>query len=239
LTDQINGSPEQTEEPTQENFIAAPEMDGQPQTVENETPTDQNTVSVSKNIDYLGPIAVIVIVLALDQWLKYWVKTNMFLGEERTLMGSWARLHFVENNGIAFGGHLPGALGKFVLTSFRILAAAGIFWYLLRLIKRNISRGLIYSGALVFAGATGNIIDSIFYGVWFKNINNYDGGFFFGQVVDMLYFPILRGHFPSWVPMVAGHPYEFFRPVFNLADSSITCGILLIILFFRKKLKDL
>jgi signal peptidase II len=190
--------------------------------------------------DYFGPIAVIIAVLILDQVLKIWVKTHMFLGEERTLIDGWAKLHFIENNGIAFGGKLPGDLGKFILTSFRIVAAAGIFWYLMKLVKRNVAKGLIYSGALVFAGATGNIIDSIFYGVWFHNsYSTYEGSYFFGQVVDMLYFPLIRGHFPSWVPIVGTHPFEFFRPVFNLADSSITVGILLIILFFRKSLKEL
>jgi signal peptidase II len=190
-------------------------------------------------IDYYGPIGLIVIVLFLDQLLKYWVKTHMFLGEERTLIDGWAKIHFIENNGIAFGGKLPGTSGKFILTSFRIIAAAGIFWYLMKLINRNVAKGLIYSGALVFAGATGNIIDSLFYGVWFKNINSYEGSYFFGQVVDMLYFPLVRGHFPAWVPIIGSHPFEFFRPVFNLADSSITIGILLIILFFRKSLKEL
>ena len=207
-----------------------------------ETPVSATTGLIEKPAtfsDYSGPIAVIIIVLILDQWLKYWVKTHMFIGEERTLIGSWAKIHFIENNGIAFGGHLPGAMGKFFLTSFRIVAASAIFWYLMRLIQRGFSRGLIYAGALVFAGAAGNIIDSIFYGVWFKNINLYEGGWFFGQVVDMLYFPIIRGHFPSWVPMVGTHPFAFFRPVFNISDSSITAGILLIILFFRKSLKDL
>ena len=90
----------------------------------------------------------------------------MFLGEERSIIDGWAKIHFIENNGIAFGGHLPGSLGKFLLTSFRIVAASAIFWYLVKLIQRGISRGLIYSGALVFAGAVGNIIDSVFYGVW-------------------------------------------------------------------------
>jgi signal peptidase II len=211
---------------------------------EETTGTTAETVAVPElskpsNIDYFGPLALIVIVLCLDQWLKYWVKTHMFLGQENTLIDGWAKIHFIENNGIAFGGRLPGTSGKFILTSFRILAAAGIFWYLLKLIKRRVSTGLIYSGALVFAGATGNIIDSVFYGVWFKNINSYEGGYFFGQVVDMLYFPLVRGHFPAWVPYIGTHQFEFFRPVFNLADSSITLGIVLIILFFRKSLKEL
>jgi signal peptidase II len=225
--------------PEEEKNGPLPDAAGHSGFAENSTPVLELPAPRPATMEYALPIVLIVVVLILDQWLKYHVKTSMFLGEERTLIGNWAKLHFVENNGIAFGGHLPGTMGKFILTSFRILAAAGIFWYLMKLIKRNISRGLVYSGALVFAGATGNIIDSIFYGVWFKNLNTYDGGYFFGQVVDMLYFPLMRGHFPAWFPVIGSHPFEFFRPVFNLADSSITCGILLIIIFFRKSLKDL
>ena len=212
----------------------------EPEQTAPETISEQVPKSVKTSFsDYSVPIALIIFVLVIDQLLKHWVKTNMFLGDERTLIDGWAKIHFIENNGIAFGGHLPGSMGKLILTVFRIAAASGIFWYLIKLIQRGISKGLIYSGALVFAGAVGNIIDSVFYGVWFKNINTYEGGWFHGQVVDMLYFPLLRGHFPSWFPMVGTHPYEFFRPVFNISDSSITIGILLIILFFRKDLKEL
>jgi signal peptidase II len=188
---------------------------------------------------YLQPILLIVFVLFLDQLLKVYIKTHYMLGEEHSLMGNWARLHFVENNGIAFGTELPGLWGKILLTSFRIIAAAFIFYALVRLIKRGVPQGLIISGALVFAGATGNIIDSIFYGVAFRNINGYPGGWLRGKVVDMLYFPILHGNFPSWFPIWKGEEYEFFRPVFNIADSSITVGILLIIFFYRKSLKRL
>ena len=219
-----------TENPTNEE-IASPENEAVVESIPVTRKTDIN--------DYIGPFVVILIVLILDQLLKHWVKVHMYLGEERTLFDGWAKIHFIENNGIAFGGHLPGSMGKLVLTSFRIVAAGAIFWYLVKLIQRHIPRGLIYSGAMVFAGAVGNIIDSIFYGVWFKDINVYQGSWFYGQVVDMLYFPLIRGNFPSWVPMVGTHPFEFFRPVFNISDSSITIGILLIILFFRKSLKEL
>lgn len=185
------------------------------------------------------PVLFIILLLLLDQLLKFWVKTHMQLGDEIKLAGDWAKLHFIENNGIAFGMELPGIWGKVLLTSFRIVAAVLIFMYLWKLIKRGISIGFIIAGAMVFAGAVGNIIDSIFYGVWFNNINTYLGGYFRGRVVDMLYFPLIHGILPKWLPIWGGEPYEFFRPVFNLADSYITTGILLIILFFRKSLKDL
>jgi signal peptidase II len=187
---------------------------------------------------YAKPIILIVLVLVADQLLKYWVKTHMLPGEERPLIGHWGILHFTENNGIAFGLELPGIWGKLLLTTFRIFAAGLIFYILMRLVRRHFSQGLIYAGALVFAGATGNIIDSIFYGVWFKDINDYFGGFLQGRVVDMLYFPIIRTHLPDSIPFIGGD-FEFFRPVFNLADSSITVGILLIILFYRNSLKKL
>jgi signal peptidase II len=185
------------------------------------------------------PIVFIVLLLLLDQLLKLWVKEHMMLGDEIPLIGNWAKLHFIENNGIAFGMELPGIGGKVLLTSFRIIAAVLIFMYLWRLIKRGVSTGFILAGAMVFAGAVGNIIDSIFYGVWFRDMNYYTGGLFQGRVVDMFYFPIIHGHFPTWLPIWAGEDYEFFRPVFNLADSYITTGILLILLFFRRSLKEL
>jgi signal peptidase II len=190
----------------------------------------------------LKALLLIAIVLLADQAIKVWVKTYFTENQIRNipLIGDWAILHYVENNGIAFGLELPGEMGKFFLTFFRILAAGFIFYYFLwRSAKKRVPQGLVYSWALVFAGATGNIIDSIFYGVWFRNINDYVGGFFHGKVVDMFYFPIYRGNYPSWVPFVGGQYTEFFRPVFNLADTSITVGILMIIFFYRKWLKDL
>lgn len=185
------------------------------------------------------PIAIIFVLLLLDQIFKYWVKTNFVLGEEVILIPDWARLHFIENNGIAFGKEIPGKAGKIFLTSFRIVAATLIFIYLWRIIKKGASFGFIMAGSLVFAGAVGNIIDSIFYGVLFNDINSYSGGFLQGRVVDMLYFPLMRGHLPDWLPIWGGDYFEFFRPVFNLADSYITIGILMIILFFRDTLKKL
>ncbi|MGZ5244417.1 MAG: lipoprotein signal peptidase [Bacteroidia bacterium] len=218
--------------------------------VEQPQPQLQPLTSAEIRNRFLITIGLIVLVLFLDQWLKVWVKTTFFMGEERSLLGNWGLLHFTENNGIAFGIELPGTLGKFLLTSFRIVAASLIFIYLSKLIRKGVHQGIIYSGALIFAGAVGNIIDSIFYGRIFSE-SRYDqiatvvypekgySDFFHGKVVDMLYFPIIKGYYPDWVPGVGGEYFEFFRPIFNIADSAITIGILLIILFFRKHLKEL
>ncbi|MDQ3072065.1 MAG: lipoprotein signal peptidase [Bacteroidota bacterium] len=184
------------------------------------------------------PFLLIGLVLLLDQLLKFWVKANMQLGTEINMIGDWAILHFTENNGIAFGLEFDWPMGKLFLTFFRILAASFILYYLLRLRKYNTSEGLVISVALIFAGAMGNIIDSIFYGEWFKEINSYPGGIFHGRVVDMFYFPILEGVYPEWVPFVGGEDYIFFRPVFNIADTAITVGVLMILFFFRKSLKS-
>ncbi|MBS2100771.1 lipoprotein signal peptidase [Carboxylicivirga linearis] len=191
---------------------------------------------------------IIFAVLLIDQIVKIWIKTNMMLGDEIPVLGDWFIIHFVENNGMAFGMQLAGKFGKVFLSVFRIIAVVGIGWYLVNLTKKGAPKGLVYSVALVLAGAFGNIIDSAFYGVIFDHSYGQiatlfpaEGGyssFLHGKVVDMLYFPLLEGRYPDWFPMVGGNTFIFFRPVFNIADSSITIGIFLILIFQKRFFKE-
>lgn len=190
-------------------------------------------------------LIIVFLVLFVDQLVKILVKTNMFLGEEYLVAGHWFRIHFVENNGMAFGIEFAGNYGKIFLSVFRIVAVTGIGWYLLKLVKRDdVPMGFVACVALIFAGAIGNIIDSAFYGLIFNESYGQvaqlfpaGGGyssFLHGKVVDMLYFPMLSGRYPDWFPLWGGQEFLFFRPVFNIADSSITVGILSIMLFYRR-----
>lgn len=174
-------------------------------------------------------LSLVLLLLVADQVLKIWIKTNFMLGEELNVAGNWFILHFTENNGMAFGIELAGAYGKLMLTLFRILVVGGIVWYLFSLIRDKAHSGLITSVMLVVAGALGNIIDSVFYGVWFDY-----AGYFHGRVVDMFYFPIIEGHFPQWFPLWGGEDFVFFRPVFNLADTYISAGVISIFVFQKK-----
>ncbi|PKQ62998.1 lipoprotein signal peptidase [Labilibaculum manganireducens] len=189
-------------------------------------------------------VVLIVLLLVLDQVVKIWIKTHMMLGEEYSVFGDWFLIHFIENNGMAFGMELEGQWGKILLSLFRIFAVCGIGWYLYDISTKKAPLGLVISIALIFSGAMGNIIDSAFYGLIF-NDSYYQvstfmpeaGGyasFLHGKVVDMLYFPLLEGRFPEWLPMWGGEHYIFFRPVFNIADSYITIGVTFILLFQRK-----
>ena len=174
---------------------------------------------------YTKPLLLIFLVLLADQALKVWVKTNMFIGQEYKIFGEWFIIHFTENNGMAFGLEFGGEFGKLALSLFRVIAVAGIGYGLHYLIKHKYHRGLILNVALVFAGALGNIIDSVFYGVIYK----YET-LFHGRVVDMLYFPIVDSHFPTWFPIWGGEELVFFRPVFNLADTAISVGVIAIMI---------
>lgn len=160
----------------------------------------------------------------------------MYLGQTKTMIGDWFFLHFTENNGMAFGVELGGITGKIILTVFRLLAVIGIVWYLLKQIKAKAHKGLIACISLILAGALGNIIDSMAYGVWFNDLVTYPdkGKYFLGRVVDMLYFPIIESHYPSWFPFWAGQDFTFFRPIFNIADASISTGVISIIVFQKR-----
>ncbi len=186
-------------------------------------------------------------VLVIDQIIKVSVKTGMYLGE-RIEITSWFSLLFVENNGMAFGWELWG--GKLFLTLFRIIAIFAIGWFITREIKRQQPMGYIICLTLVAAGAAGNIIDCLFYGVIF-NTPPYPqvaelqpwgygyGEFFYGKVVDMFYFPLVEWDMPDWMPFYSGQHCVFFSPVFNFADAAISCGIIALILFYNKKISQI
>lgn len=189
-------------------------------------------------------IIFIIALLAIDQVVKIWIKTHMMIGDEFNVFGEWFKIHFIENNGMAFGmASESGKTGKMLLSIFRIIAVAGIGWYILKLLKEKAPTGVIFSFALIFCGAVGNIIDSMFYGLLFSDSYSQiasflpEGGgyasFLHGRVVDMLYFPLYEGYLPSWVPIWGDDYIVFFRPIFNIADSYITIGVILLILFYR------
>jgi signal peptidase II len=189
--------------------------------------------------------SIVIAILAADQFLKFWVKTTMIPGNvgEIQVLGDWFRLHFTENDGMAFGLELPGTWGKLVLTLFRLVAVTGIIYYLRMQAKMKATTSTIVLLALILGGALGNIIDSVFYGQWFT-----DGGFgisqwssdgneyapyFHGKVVDMFYFPLFDGTYPSWFPYVGGKSFTFFSAIFNVADAAISVGLFSILIFKR------
>jgi len=173
----------------------------------------------------------------------------MEIGQEIHIFGNRGMLHFIENNGMAFGMEMGGKPGKLVLSIFRVIAIFGIGWFLNSLIVKKTNLGLVLAVSAILAGAIGNIIDSAFYGMIFSESYNQvatlfpaEGGyssFLHGRVVDMFYFPVINTYWPDWFPINAGKSFIFFRPVFNAADSSITCGVISIILFQKRMFKDL
>lgn len=195
------------------------------------------------------PLIVIFLILILDQILKFWIKLNFTLGEEVFLIGDWCRFHFIENEGMAFGMSFGEEVGKLILTLFRIVAASLIFIYLRKLIIKGESKLIIYAFTLIFAGAVGNIIDSLFYGLIFSESTFFvtaqlfpeAGGyapFCLGKVVDMFYFPLIDTTLPQWIPFIGGNHFEFFNAIFNVADIAITVGVGLLIVSVLVVKKD-
>jgi signal peptidase II len=191
---------------------------------------------------------IILLVVLADQALKLYIKTHFNINESHNVLGNWFRLYFVENEGMAYGWKFGGQAGKKLLTLFRLGAVIFGVWYLRSIIQKKYHNGFRVCAALIFAGALGNLIDSMFYGMIFED--SFPGhlaaifpkhgyaGFLHGKVVDMLYFPIIRdAHFPKWVPVWGGDDFEFFRPIFNLADASISAGVITILVFQKRFFK--
>lgn len=208
-------------------------------------------------------VFLIVVILIVDQALKIWIKTQYPSGEITRVFGlSWFRLHFIENPGMAWGWKFGNETGKMILTLFRLAAVIFGTWYLGKIVKQQYSKGFIICAGLIYAGAFGNLIDSMFYGMifdqglhYYPEIDNYIGymgiasfstdgysSFLHGSVVDMLYFPIIQSTFPSWFPFVGGEEFEFFSPIFNIADASISVGVITLLVFqkrfFKKENKE-
>jgi signal peptidase II len=181
---------------------------------------------------YTKPFLIAALIIIVDQVIKIWVRKHMYIGEEIHFLGNRGMLHYTENNGMAFGWEIGGITGKLALTIFRIAAVVAIGYGVVYLIQHKYHRGLILNVALIFAGAVGNIIDSTFYGV----IYHY-APIFQGRVVDMFYFPLIRGTYPSWFPVWHGQYFEFFQPVFNFADASISVGVIAILIWQKRYFK--
>ncbi len=199
---------------------------------------------------------IILLILFADQALKIWVKTGMLYQDEKFIFGRWFRLYFIENAGMAYGWKLGNSeWGKMALSLFRLGAVVFGSWYLVKIVREKYHKGFIVCAALIYAGAMGNLIDSLFYGIIFDKGMIYDpstnsyfgynglaritlkgyGSFLHGHVVDMLYFPIIENKMmPNWVPLLGGKPFTFFQAIFNIADASISTGVITILLFQKR-----
>ena len=189
---------------------------------------------------------IVALVIIADQVLKFWIKTSFTYGPVLNMAGQkWAQLYFIENPGMAWGMELGGNWGKMILTLFRLAAVTFGTWYLIKIVRQNYSRGFIVCASLIYAGALGNLIDSMFYGLLFSESSYMQvgrflpagggyGGFLHGKVVDMLYFPIVNSSFPDWMPLIGGTRFEFFSPIFNIADASISIGVITLLIFQKR-----
>lgn len=189
---------------------------------------------------------IVVGVLLVDQLIKIWVKTNMTLHEQIEIL-SWFKIVFIENNGMAYGMEIGS---KLVLSLFRVVAISLLGYYMVGLVKRQVRWGYLVCLSMIFAGAVGNLLDCMFYGLFFNASSEFYTSYFvpfgngyapflMGKVVDMFYFPLIVTTWPEWVPVVGGSPFVFFSPVFNFADSSISVGVVLLLLFYRKEISEI
>ncbi|HET8573473.1 MAG TPA: lipoprotein signal peptidase [Edaphocola sp.] len=195
---------------------------------------------------YKHILLIVFLILLVDQVIKIYVKTHFYLGESVTVFHDWFQLSFIQNEGMAFGMTLmDSALGKLLLTLFRLVAVVFGFFWVRRLADKGHGRGLLVCAALILAGAAGNLIDSMFYGMIFNDpfpnevaafvpFGHGYAPFLHGKVVDMFYFPIIDATWPQWMPVVGGRVLRFFEPVFNLADASISIGVIVLLLFQKK-----
>jgi signal peptidase II len=214
------------------------------------------------NLKLRNVVLIILLIIIADQGLKIWIKTNYPTGDTGISSLSWFRLHFIENPGMAWGWKFGNETGKMILTLFRLAAVIFGTWYLGRIVKQKYKTGFIICAALIYAGALGNLLDSMFYGIFFDKGLHYDAAlndyipysgvakfssdgyssFLHGSVVDMLHFPLIDSHFPSWIPFIGGDRLEFFSPIFNIADASISVGVITLLLFqkrlFRKHVRE-
>ncbi len=199
---------------------------------------------------YSKLVGIVIIILIIDQLSKLYVKTNFFLGESYHVAGDWFQFCFIENEGMAFGMKIMDTpTGKLLLTSFRLIAVIFGFFWVKRLVRQGYAKGLLICAALILAGAAGNLIDSLFYGMIFTESEYFQqaqmvpwgegyAGLMHGKVVDMFYFPLIDTTWPEWMPFWGGKPFRFFEPIFNIADISISTGIITLMVFQKKLMKQ-